>query len=192
MYPSILKALLRLPVRTIASDALEALLSTLSSIFKYVVTPSTSPDNLHLTWLCLRKTLPKCLPEIQRTMAEVWGSVLRKVKASLRENVVLMIAEDLGDIEDAAAWCFVSACMSVSQMLHRVTPSLMSPLLTYYLSGGEDVVSLYTLLRRVLTAFIHRVKGADQFTAITDIVLKEFANAPSHDSERLRRHRVGS
>ncbi|KAG7091487.1 hypothetical protein E1B28_010518 [Marasmius oreades] len=186
-YPSILKALLRLPVRTIASDALEVLLSTLSSIFKYIVTPSTSPDIFELTWLSLRETLPKYLPEIQRTMAEVWGSVLRKVKASLREKVVLLIVEDLRDIEDAAAWCFVSACKSVSQTLHTVTPSLMSPLLTYYLSCGEDVVSLYTLLRRVLTALTHHVKGADQFTAITGIVLKEFANAPSHDSERLRR-----
>ncbi|KAF9258369.1 hypothetical protein L218DRAFT_1080452 [Marasmius fiardii PR-910] len=187
LYPEILKALLRLPTRTIAPDALEALLSTLSSIFKYIVTSSTSPEILELTWSSLRQTLPKCLPEIQRTIAEVWGSVLRKLKASLREKAVVLIAEDLKDIEDAAAWCFVSACKSVSQTLHTVTPSLITPLLEYYLTCEENIDTVYTLLRRVLTAFIHHVKGADQFTSITDIVLKEFSGTPSQSYERLQR-----
>ncbi|EEB91024.1 hypothetical protein MPER_10690, partial [Moniliophthora perniciosa FA553] len=55
--------------------------------------------------------------EITRTVVvdpEVWGNVLRKLKAALKERAVVIIAEDLDGIEDAAAWCFVSKEFSSS------------------------------------------------------------------------------
>ncbi|KAL0565511.1 U3 snoRNP protein [Marasmius crinis-equi] len=99
--------------------ALNTFLSTLSSRFKYLVTPSTTPELLETIWPALRHTLPKYLPEIQRTITEVWGSVLRKLKENLKERAVVLIAEDLDGVDDAAAWSFVYACKSVFQ---TVTP----------------------------------------------------------------------
>ncbi|KAK1236291.1 U3 snoRNP protein [Marasmius sp. AFHP31] len=187
VYPTLLERLLQLPTRSIAPEALKIFISTLSSLFKYLVIPATNPELLEKTWAALRQTLPKCLPEIQRAIAEVWGSVLRKLKASLRERAIVLVAEDLSGIDDAAAWMFVSACKSVSQTLHTVTPSLINPLITFYLTCEENVDAIYTLIRRVFTAFIHHVKGPEQFTPITDIVVKNISSTPSEDNERLRR-----
>ncbi|KAL0573671.1 U3 snoRNP protein [Marasmius crinis-equi] len=187
VYPKLLERLLKLPTRTIEPEALKTFLSTLSSLFKYLVTPSTTPELLETTWSALRHTLPKCLPEIQRAIAEVWGSVLRKLKANLREKAVVLIAEDLDGIDDAAAWSFVYACKSVSQTLHTVTPSLINPLITHYLTCEQNADSEYTLLRRVFTAFIHHVKGAEQFTLITDIIIKHLSSTTSEDTEKFRR-----
>ncbi|KAL0061427.1 U3 snoRNP protein [Marasmius tenuissimus] len=187
VYPTLLDRLLQLPTRSIAPEALKTFISTLSSLYKYIVIPATNPDLLEKSWAALRQTLPKCLPEIQRAIAEVWGSVLRKLKASLRERAVVLVAQDLSGIDDAAAWIFVSACKSVSQTLHTVTPSLINPLITFHLACEENVDTIYTLIRRVFTAFIHHVKGAEQFTPITDIVMENISSTPSEDHERLRR-----
>ncbi|ESK84634.1 u3 snornp protein utp20 [Moniliophthora roreri MCA 2997] len=188
VYIDLLSRLLRLLTRTMLPESLTTLLSTLSTLFKYLFIPSTEPSLLEQTWSAIRQTISKCLPEIQRAIAEVWGNVLRKLKAALKERGAVIIAEDLDGIEDAAAWCFVSACKSVSQTLHTVTPSLIRPLVTHYLScQSEKWEKVFTLLRRVLTAFIHHVKGAEQFSAIADIIFKEFSSSSSTDEERLGR-----
>ncbi|KIK59621.1 hypothetical protein GYMLUDRAFT_673813 [Collybiopsis luxurians FD-317 M1] len=110
VYPELLDRLLQLAAKSISTDALTVLLSTLSSLFKYLLLPSTESAPLEQTWTSFRKTLPRCLPEIQRALAEVWGSVLRKLKTALRPTAVVLITEDLESIDDPAAWCFVSAC----------------------------------------------------------------------------------
>lgn len=110
VYPNLLDRLLQLAARSISADALTVLLSTLSALFKYLLLPSTDSTLLEQTWTAFRKILPKILPEIQRALAEVWGSVLRRLKATLRSEAVVLIAGDLEGIDDAAAWCFVSAC----------------------------------------------------------------------------------
>lgn len=206
VYPTLLDRLIQLPTRSIAPEALKVFISTLSSLFKYIVIPATGPELLEKTWAALRHTLPKCLPEVQRAIAEVWGSLLRKLKANQRERAVVLVAEDLSAINDAAAWIFVSACkvsfflshagevgtedlslQSVSQTLHTVSPSLINPLVTFYLTCEKDADALYTLIRRVFTAFIHHVKGAEQFTLITNIVVKSMSSTPQESTERFRR-----
>jgi hypothetical protein len=42
-------------------------------------------------------------------LAEVWGSVLRQLKGEVREEAVVFIVENLDDINEAAAWMFISA-----------------------------------------------------------------------------------
>ena len=78
---------------------------------------------------------------------------------------------------------------SVSQTLHTCTPSVISPLLTYYLST-EDPETTYTLIRRTLTALIHHVKNADQFSLLGDVLIQRFkatTTENSKDDEHLRR-----
>ncbi|KAJ3744880.1 armadillo-type protein [Lentinula detonsa] len=182
MYPQLLDRLLQLSARSISSEVLTILLSTLSALFKYLLVPSTDSALLEQTWPVFLLTLPKCLPEIQRALAEVWGSVLRRLKPGLRSKAMVLLAQDLKGIDDAAAWCLVSACKSVSQTLHTVTPSLISPLLEFHLSCTNSDAS-YTLIRRVFTAFIHHVKGPDQFSPVAELIVKQYAKICSTDSK---------
>ena len=48
-------------------------------------------------------------PEVQRAVAEVWGATLRRLKVSLREDAVRMVA-GCADSELGDAWIFVTAC----------------------------------------------------------------------------------
>ncbi|KAF9060675.1 armadillo-type protein [Rhodocollybia butyracea] len=164
IYPKLLDRLFQLAVRSISAEALSVLLSTLSAVFKFLLVPSTDPTLLEQTWIVVRKILPGCLPEIQRALAEVWGSVLRKLKAALRPRAVVLIVEGLEGIDDAAAWCFVSACKSVSQTLHTVTPTLFSPLVEYHLSCP------------------------DQFSPVADILVKEYAKITSVGADTEEAH----
>ncbi|KAK7030946.1 U3 snoRNP protein [Paramarasmius palmivorus] len=188
VYEDILERLLRLSTRTILPEALTTLLSTLSTLFKYLLIPVAEPSLLEKTWSAVCQTIPKCLPEVQRALAEVWGNVLRKLKAALRETAVVLVATDLRG--NRRCWCMVLRYSSVSQTLHTVTPSLIRPLIAYYLCcDNENAEKVFTLLRRIFTAFIHHVKGSEQFSGVTDLVLQEFSSAPSipFADERLRR-----
>ncbi|KAJ3868344.1 armadillo-type protein [Lentinula novae-zelandiae] len=136
---------------------------------------SDSEDNIDVD-------LAPALKRFKRALAEVWGSVLRRLKVALRPKAIVLLAENLEDIGDAAAWCLVFACKSVSQTLHTVTPTLISPLLEFHLSCMDSDPS-YTLIRRVVTAFIHHIKGPDQFSPIADIIVKQYAKICSVDHE---------
>ncbi|KAG5642515.1 hypothetical protein DXG03_002616 [Asterophora parasitica] len=190
VYPNLLKRLLMLLPRSISAPALTALLETFSALFKLLLVPS---DHLEKTWSALRATLSNCIPEIQRAMAEVWGALLRRLKPAARERAVILLAEDAEGIEDASAWVVVFACKSVSQTLHTATSSIFTPLLTYHLSA-KDPETTYTLLRRVLTALIHHVKKAEQFSPLADLLVKQLSATvkttdvtSSADIERVRR-----
>jgi hypothetical protein len=212
IYTSLLDHLLALLPRTISAAALTALLETLASLFRYLLIPAINNTLLEETWTRLCHILPKCLAEIQRAVAEVWGGVLRRMKTGPREKAVQLIAQNAASIEDASAWVIVYASkvcriyfyqipnefefrvQSVSQTLHTCTPSLFEPLLSYHLSLAADSKSLYTLLRRSLTALIHHVKNADQFTLVSEIVVHKLLTAlkttdasSADDVERLRR-----
>lgn len=110
VYGDVLTRLLKLLPRNISAPALTALLSTFSSLFKYLLVPSIHIGLLEQTWTLLRAILPKCLLDVQRAMAEVWGSVLRRMKMAAREKAVTMVAASAEGIEDASAWVFVFAC----------------------------------------------------------------------------------
>jgi U3 small nucleolar RNA-associated protein 20 len=109
-YDDLLDRLLRLLPESISAKALTALLATFGSLFKYLLVPATETDVLRLTWKRVRIVLPECNSEIQRAMAEVWGSLLRRLKAPKREVAVEVTAEDLSGVEDACAWAYIFAC----------------------------------------------------------------------------------
>ncbi|KAG5220006.1 U3 snoRNP protein [Salix suchowensis] len=104
MYPDILARLLQLLTRSISAASLSALLATFSALFKFC----SCPQSALICWKLLDPTAVH--PEIQRAVAEVWGSVLRRLKVAGREKAVQSIAGDLEGLEDASAWCLVFAC----------------------------------------------------------------------------------
>ncbi|KAI0667028.1 hypothetical protein C8Q78DRAFT_412634 [Trametes maxima] len=110
-YPRVLKRLLRLFPRSLSPEALTALLATVSALFKYVLVPSADAELLEQAWCAFRDVLPQCHPEVQRAAAEVWGATLRRLKVSLREDCVRLLAASADDgLGDACAWIFVTAC----------------------------------------------------------------------------------
>ncbi|KAF7374911.1 DRIM domain-containing protein [Mycena sanguinolenta] len=185
VLPRLLALLLR--SKTISAPALTALLATFAALFKFLLIPASSSTELELlekSWTCVRDILPRCLPEVQRAMAEVWGGVLRRLKSEAKEKAVVLLAESVvdqsaGDVQDAVAWCAVYACKSVSQTLHTCTPSIILPLLNYHLSAppsssADPTPKTYTLLRRLFTALIHHVRSAENFTSIGDVLVNKF------------------
>ncbi|OBZ65821.1 U3 small nucleolar RNA-associated protein 20 [Grifola frondosa] len=187
-YPEILKRLLNLLPRSLSAPALTALLATSTALFKYVLIPSVDSELLQQAWSAFHDVLPKCHPEVQRATAEVWGVTFRRLKTSSREESVRMVAMSaVGSTADACAWIFVSACKSVSQTLHTATTTLIAPLVKYHLTCDAPEAS-YTLIRRVLTALIHHCKGAEQFSPISDLLVKETVQiVNAGDEEQLRR-----
>jgi U3 small nucleolar RNA-associated protein 20 len=109
-YDDLLDRLLRFLPRPVSSAALTTLLATLSSLFKHLLVPATESDIVQRTWRCVSVVLPECNSEVQRAMAEVWGSLLRRLRASRREVAVEVMASDLGGVEDACAWAYIFAC----------------------------------------------------------------------------------
>ena len=103
--------LLQLLPRSLSAEALTALLATFSALFKYVLVPAVEVELLSQAWTAFVNVLPQCHPEVQRATAEVWGATLRRLKLSLREDAVRMVAgcTDSG-LGDACAWIFVTAC----------------------------------------------------------------------------------
>ncbi|KAG6382181.1 armadillo-type protein [Boletus reticuloceps] len=137
---------LRTTLSPVYADLLAKLLTTLSGLFS---------------------------PEVQRAAAEVWASVLRRLKTSAREKAVLLMANNLDGVESASAWMLVFACKSVSSTLHTTSSSIMGPAIDCYLTCEKSDL-LYTVLRRTLTSIIHHCKGADQFSGIAEILVDRF------------------
>ncbi|KAI0268459.1 armadillo-type protein [Russula aff. rugulosa BPL654] len=124
-------------------------------------------------------------------MAEVWGSLLRRLRASKREAAVEVMASDLGGVEEACTWAYIFACKSVSQTLHTATPSIVAPLLQIHLMSREPAIT-YTCLRRLLTALIHHCRGAEQFLPVSELLVERFINLsrsliPDEDTDCLGR-----
>jgi hypothetical protein len=87
-YVDFLEVLLQLLPRPISAPSLTALLATLSGIFKYLLVPSIKLDLLDQTWSSFRAVLPTCSHEVQRAAAEVWGSVLCRLKSVAKQRAV--------------------------------------------------------------------------------------------------------
>ena len=109
-YDDLLDRLLRFLPRPVSAAALTALLATFSSLFKHLLVSATDSDIVQRTWKRVHVVLRECNSEVQRAMAEVWGSLLRRLRASRREAAVEVMAEDLGGVEDACAWAYISSC----------------------------------------------------------------------------------
>ncbi|KAA1470494.1 hypothetical protein DENSPDRAFT_774855 [Dentipellis sp. KUC8613] len=134
----------------------------------------------------MRETLPKCSSETQRAVAEAWGSLLRRLKASTREKATQLMVEDLEGVEDACAWAVVFACKSVSQTLHTAAPPIISALISHHLTSEQPLLT-FTVIRRVLTALIHHCKGPEQFLPVAEVIVRHFtsltesASAPTEE-----------
>jgi U3 small nucleolar RNA-associated protein 20 len=109
-YDDILDQLNNLLTKRISIEALTALLATFSALFKYNVVASGDETLLHKTWDRVRDSLKSCNSDVQRAMAEVWGTLLRRLKVVSRELLIRHIIEDLAKIEDTCAWMLVFAC----------------------------------------------------------------------------------
>ena len=123
MYYDVLDRLLRLLPRSLSPPSLTALLETFSVFFKFLLVPATDPSAiLDRTWSSIRSALLKCSHEVQRAMAEVWASVLRRLKVASREKAIALLTADVNGIEDAIAWVFVFACKVQSGFFLRFCP----------------------------------------------------------------------
>ena len=105
MYASIQERLLKLLPRSLAAETLKIVLDTFSIAFKYVAIPS---EAIGETWTAFAEVLPKCDPEVQRAVAELWGATIRRLKAQAREKCVLAIVSSASP--DVSSWVFVTAC----------------------------------------------------------------------------------
>ncbi|CCM06042.1 uncharacterized protein FIBRA_08288 [Fibroporia radiculosa] len=188
-YPEVLMRLVHLLPRSLSAPALTALLATFSALFKYVLIPAVDSELLAQAWSVFRGVLPQCNPEVQRATADIWGTMLRRLKAPARRECVVLIANSVdGPLADACAWMFVSACKSASQTLHTTTASILASLLRNHLHSTSPDAS-FTLVRRVLTALIHHCKGAEQFAFVADVVVAQFVDCTqsiADDANRLR------
>lgn len=126
-YHALLSVLLSFLPKYVSTDALETLLATFSALFKYLLTPSlqSSSKLLEVTWAELCLTMPKCLPDIQRAMAEVWGTLLRRLKGNeTREKAMTLLAQSLEGLENSWATAFVYACKVSLHFTHPNVDSL--------------------------------------------------------------------
>lgn len=172
-YADLLDVLLRLLPQPISAPSLTALLATLSGLFRYLLVPSINLDLLDQTWSSFRAVLPTCNSDVQRAAAEVWGSVLRRLKSVARERAVILMAKNLEGVEDASAWMMIFACKSISQTLHTSAGSSIASLIDCHLTSDRPELS-YTLLRRVLTALIHHCNGPEDFSVVASLIVDRF------------------
>ncbi|KAG1892884.1 uncharacterized protein F5891DRAFT_1209517 [Suillus fuscotomentosus] len=172
-YADLLEVLLRLLPQPISAPSLTALLATLSGLFRYLLVPSINLDLLDHMWCSFRAVLPTCNSDVQRAAAEVWGSVLRRLKSVARERAVILMAKNLEGIEDASTWMMIFACKSISQTLHTSAGSSIASLIDCHLTSDHPELS-YTLLRHVLTALIHHCNGPEDFSVVASLIVDRF------------------
>lgn len=173
VYSDLLTRLLKLFPRSLPPATFTTLMESLSSFFKHLLVPAVGTILLEETWTDLCGVIRDCSSETQRAMAEVWASVLRRLKISSREKAVALLAQTIQGMEDATAWVFIFACKSVSQTLHTATFSILAPLIDAHIfTYTSDII--HNLIRRVLTALIHHVKNAEQYRTIVDLLISKF------------------
>jgi hypothetical protein len=90
-----------------SAETLTGLLASLSLLFKHLL--ASEAKALEETWATYVSTLTRCNSEVQRGLAEVWGTVLRRLNPEIRVIAVNFILRDYESISDVAAWIFISA-----------------------------------------------------------------------------------
>jgi U3 small nucleolar RNA-associated protein 20 len=127
-YSDLLKTLLLLAPRGLLATTLQTLLSTLSSLFRYIListTQDTSDDESRLpevepSWEMLKTTLDSCNDDGVRMLSEVWGSVLRRLKGGnggTRDRLLRVMVSSMqtsgprnSRIEDSVALAISASC----------------------------------------------------------------------------------
>ncbi|KZV69813.1 hypothetical protein PENSPDRAFT_753100 [Peniophora sp. CONT] len=180
-YVPLLTATLSLLPRSLPPDTLTTLLSTLSTLYKHLLVPS-STTLLAPTWTGLKASLAKVHPETRRALGEGWGGALRRLKSEGRTRAVEMLVEELKGIEEFAAYTLVGACSSTSQALHSATASILAPAVKLHVErGGEESARV---LRRVTTALAHHVRGSEGYSDVGDVLVKAYVQVEGENEER--------
>ncbi|KAL5476563.1 UTP20_1 [Sanghuangporus weigelae] len=187
-----MKALLENP------EVLTALLASLTSVFKYVMIPSVSESNntvaLSTTWTYLSTALVKCNSEVQRAIAEVWSSVLRRLRKDDRLQCVELMMGSARLLNDFVAWSLVFAAkvwnsstvkQSVAQTIHTSAPLLISSYLNYHLAASNDELEASSkLLRHILTALLHHSPKAEEFSTVAEPLTQKFIETSDAESSK--------
>lgn len=165
-YESIWDALLSQAGRPLPPTTLETYIQTLSLFLKTLLLPN--PSNLTPTWHKLELCIKKCRPDVQRMLAEVWATTLRRFKSDSRTEVTLLLVEALDSIQDAVAWIYISAFQTTSSILHTSTVPLLNLLWDASLKA-DSFDAIFTLMRRILNATMHYC-SPESFRPIADLV----------------------
>lgn len=124
-YRSLLNSLQHLVPLALSATTFRALLSTISSLFTYVLVPAVHGSENHLseirwTWSSMEHTFNQSSDDGIRMLSEVWGGVVRRLKGGLRgPREVLLEAmvssvqnpgSSKSRIEEAVARAIIEAC----------------------------------------------------------------------------------
>lgn len=170
--PQILQTLLSLLPRKLSPDALELLLTALTTYIKYLVISSLFL--VEPTWSALlAAACTSAQPAHIRMLAEVWGHLLRKLKTPERQRTVWLLVSSLqgGSETEAefAAWCVIEATRAKeAQGVYTTAIELVGLIVDAYV--GEGSRETYLLLRRVLTALLHHSK-AESFVGVAGVIV---------------------
>lgn len=102
-------------------------------------------------------------------LAEVWATVLRRLKPETRVEMNMLLVEAVDTIPDATAWMYISAFQTTSTTLHTSTTPLLSLLWDTTLRVDNNE-AMFTLMRRVLSATMHYC-SPESFRPISDLVV---------------------
>ncbi|KIM31383.1 hypothetical protein M408DRAFT_7156 [Serendipita vermifera MAFF 305830] len=184
-YQAIWNALLSQASRSLPPTTLETYIQTLSLFLKTLLLPE--PSNIAFTWDQLAITIKKCRPDVQRILAEVWSTVLRRFKADTRAEATFMLVEALDSIPDAIAWVYISTFQTTGSILHTVTTPLLTLLLDSSLRA-DDFTPIFILVRRVLNATMH-YSTPDSFRPVAEILVSrvQYLNYTAAEEEAIHR-----
>ena len=168
-YEDLWNALLVQVTHPLPPSTLETYIETLSLFLKILLLPN--PTNLASTWHAFVATIQKCRPNVQRMLAEVWATALRRLKGDSRVEMTTLLVEALDKVQDTVAWIYITAFQTTSATLHTSTIPLFSHLWDTSLQT-KDYNATFTLMRRVLTATMHYCSPGS-FAPISDFVVAQ-------------------
>jgi hypothetical protein len=132
-YRALLNSLLPLAPLPLPAATFQTLLSTLSSLFKYVLIPAAHSDGgglpeIRTTWSSMEHTFNKCGDDSVRMLSEVWAGVVRRLKGGLggpRDvllEAMVVSAQNPGSsksrVEEAVARALTEACTVRQYSVH--------------------------------------------------------------------------
>ncbi len=173
--------------RKLSPQTLTSILQTLSSLFRYILIPTTGSNLLPLikpSWQLLvnamcgllrRKGLGASGEEIERMLAECWGSFIRRIKKDdARSMAVSLLVEDLERCEGGVAWSFISALQvriithlapGPNLVISRARPILSTlPPLPFFPSFLDNIFPLHQNGRRALSSSFDEFSRHAQIT----------------------------
>ncbi|EJT96886.1 hypothetical protein DACRYDRAFT_119713 [Dacryopinax primogenitus] len=167
VYQQLLDQLLSRLNNIIPQQALQALLSSLSSLFKYILVPSSEHSLVSETWIKIASSFREG-GDIGRLIAEAWGKTIRRLQSSQREKLVeSMLAEEGGEF--CVAVSLVEGMKSPNHGHPPSAPTVLRSIMSYVASHYHSDILLLTL-KRVLTSLLHHTTQA-HFGPLMDALL---------------------